>query len=75
MFKNLDHRPSFIERLGLHLAVVATLTGLIGGALAIGGAGSVVAAAAAESQPQVPLIASTGEAREALLTVTAAPLR
>lgn len=36
MFKNLDHRPSFIERLGLHLAVVAALTGLFGGALAIG---------------------------------------
>lgn len=36
MFENLDRRPTLIERLGLHLAVVAALTGLFGGALAIG---------------------------------------
>lgn len=43
MFENLDRRPTLIERLGLHLAVVAALTGLFGGALAIGDVASTLA--------------------------------
>lgn len=49
MFKNLARRPTLIERLGLHLAVVAALTGLFGGALAIGDVASVVAKTAPQA--------------------------
>jgi hypothetical protein len=46
MFRHLDHSPSFLERLGLHFAVVTTLAGFIGGALTLHGAGAVVASTA-----------------------------
>lgn len=71
MFKHLDHRPTLIERLGLHLAVVLSLTGFIGGALTLGGAASVVASASHVPQPHELVSAQPDEVCEAHLSTTA----
>lgn len=74
MFKNLDRRPTVIERLGLHLAVVSALTGLFGGALAIGDVASTLAKAAPEAgESEVSRLASVDT--PAARTDTAGQLR